>query len=100
MVQHRDEEQLVELKGRRELRRGGRSDSEMRVAKWLQPTIRQSQRHTLRPHWAIETDLSSHLPDAVDELDEEGRALGVGVVLVTVTHALQHAKQDVSADVP
>lgn len=40
----------------------------------------------------VHTDLPSHLPDAVDELDEERRALGVGVVLITVTHPLQHVK--------
>lgn len=33
--------------------------------------------------------LSGHLPHAVDELDEERRALRVGVVLITVTHTLQ-----------
>lgn len=50
--------------------------------------------------WVMETDLSSHLPDTVDELDEEGRALRVSVVLVTVTHALQTRKTRLSADVP
>lgn len=40
----------------------------------------------------LETDLSSHLPNAVDELDEERRALRVGVVLIAITHPLQHGK--------
>jgi len=39
--------------------------------------------------------LSGHLPDAVDELDEERRALRVGVVLVSVTDALQKQEAQV-----
>ncbi|TNN73637.1 hypothetical protein EYF80_016232 [Liparis tanakae] len=39
--------------------------------------------------------LSGHLPDAVDELDEERRALRVGVVLVSVTDALQRQEAQV-----
>lgn len=35
-------------------------------------------------------NLTRHLPDTVDELDEEGGALWVSMVLITVTYALQH----------
>lgn len=35
------------------------------------------------------SDLSSHLPNTVYELNEERRALRVGVVLVTVTNTLE-----------
>lgn len=75
VLQHGDQEQLVELKRRRELELGDRSGG------W---------RSRLGPLCAAAAHLSRHLPDAVNELDEERRALRVGVVLIAVTHPLQH----------
>lgn len=41
----------------------------------------------------VETDLASHLPNTINELDEERRALWVSMVFITVTHTLQHRQQ-------
>lgn len=75
MIQHGEQEQLVELKSRGELQSGNGGESKM-ASKHADDQKR------------VHTDLPSHLPDAVDELDEERRALGVGVVLIAVTHPL------------
>lgn len=73
MVQHGEQEQLVVLKSRGELQSGNGGESKAASKRDLK---------------CVHTDLPSHLPDAVDELDEERRALGVGVVLITVAHPL------------
>lgn len=75
MIQHGEQEQLVELKSRRELQSGNSGESK---------TASERADDQKCGH----TDLPSHLPDTVDELDEDRRALGVGVVLITVTHPL------------
>lgn len=38
--------------------------------------------------------LSRHLPDAVDELQEDGRAIGVRVVLVPVADSLKQQDRE------
>lgn len=75
VLQHGDQEQLVELKCRRELESVDRGE-------------RQPELWRFFFRMCGCTHLSRHLPDAVDELDEERRALKVGVVLIAVTDAL------------
>ena len=47
-----------------------------------------------RNGWFCGSYLAGHLPNAVDELDEDGRAVGVRVVLVPVADPLDR-KQEV-----
>lgn len=104
VVQHCDQEYLIELKGCWELQ------SEEQIWQWVEKYLQLSpctcqmadnfsalllkmRVVQVSSNIRMETDLSSHLPDTVNELDKERRALWVSMVLITMTHALQHRRQ-------